>query len=215
MAALTRNRTSARDGLAGARAMVPWLIGVVPFGLVIGVSAAQADIPAAAGWLTGPLIFAGSAQVAVIDLLNGGAAAIVVIAAALTINSRLVLYSTTMAPHWQNTPRWWRALAAYLLIDPSFAVGVDGYDRYTDTERAHRYYLGGAATLWFAWMAAMTVGSIAGASLTDALHLDFVIPLFLIGEVAARVPGDAARRAAFVSMAVALVSLTAPFHLGP
>jgi predicted branched-subunit amino acid permease len=34
---------------AGARAMVPWLAGVTPFGLVIGVSAAQADIPTLAG----------------------------------------------------------------------------------------------------------------------------------------------------------------------
>jgi branched chain amino acid efflux pump len=33
----------------GARAMVPWLAGLIPFGLVIGVSAAQADIPALAG----------------------------------------------------------------------------------------------------------------------------------------------------------------------
>jgi hypothetical protein len=40
---------------AGARAMVPWLAGIVAFGLVIGVSAAQADVPALAGWLTGPL----------------------------------------------------------------------------------------------------------------------------------------------------------------
>ena len=41
---------------AGARAMVPWLAGIVPFGLVIGVSAAQADVPTLAGWLTAPLI---------------------------------------------------------------------------------------------------------------------------------------------------------------
>ena len=55
-------RADRRDIAAGARAMAPWLAGVVPFGLVIGVSAAQADIPTLAGWLTGPLIYAGSAQ---------------------------------------------------------------------------------------------------------------------------------------------------------
>ena len=50
--------------------MLPWLTGIVPFGLVIGVRAAQADIPTLAGWLTGPLLFGGSAQLAVIDLLD-------------------------------------------------------------------------------------------------------------------------------------------------
>ena len=58
--------------------MVPWLAGVVPFGLVIGVSAAQADIPALAGWLTGPLIYAGSSQVATIGMLDARAAPMVV-----------------------------------------------------------------------------------------------------------------------------------------
>ena len=40
--------------------MLPWLTGIVPFGLVIGVSAARADIPTLAGWLTGPLLFGGA-----------------------------------------------------------------------------------------------------------------------------------------------------------
>jgi predicted branched-subunit amino acid permease len=33
-------RADRRDVAAGARAMVPWLAGLIPFGLVIGVSAA-------------------------------------------------------------------------------------------------------------------------------------------------------------------------------
>ena len=98
--------------LAGARAMAPWLLGVAPFGLVIGVSAARADIPTLAGWLTGPLIFGGSAQVATIQLLDSGAAPAVAIVAGLAVNLRLVLYSATMARHWQGAPHWWQALAA-------------------------------------------------------------------------------------------------------
>ena len=58
-----------RDLATGARAMVPWAIGVAPFGLVIGVSAARADLPTRAGWLTGPVIYAGSAQLATIQML--------------------------------------------------------------------------------------------------------------------------------------------------
>ena len=58
---------------------------------MIGLSAAQADIPTLAGWLTGPLIYAGSAQVATIQMLDAGAAPIVVVVAALVINVRLLL----------------------------------------------------------------------------------------------------------------------------
>ena len=117
-----------RDFVSGMRAMVPWLIGTAPFGLVIGVSAAQADIPTLAGWLTGPVIFSGSAQVATIQMLDAGAAAYAVIITALVINLRLLLYSAAIARYWRGTPLWWRLLGGYLLVDPTFVVGTDRYD---------------------------------------------------------------------------------------
>ena len=41
--------------VAGARAMATWLPGMATYGLVVGVAAGKADVPALAGWLTGPL----------------------------------------------------------------------------------------------------------------------------------------------------------------
>ena len=206
-------RADRRDIAAGAGAMAPWLAGVVPFGLVIGVSAARADIPALAGWLTGPLIYAGSAQAAAIGMLNAGAAPIVVVAAALIINIRLIFYSATMARHWRGTPWWWRLVAAYLLIDPSFAVGLAGYGRLA-RGRGHAHYLGGAVLLWVSWLAAIGVGATVGAGLPGWLHLEFVMPLFLVGEVVPKLANPALRRAIFAAAAVALLALSAPLQLG-
>ena len=202
------------DAVAGGRAMVPWLFGVAPFGLVIGVSAAQADIPTLAGVLTGPVIFAGSAQVATIGLLDAGAAPLVVVGTALIINLRLVLYSAAMAAHWRGTPWWWRAGAAYVLVDPSFAVGAEGYRRLPERGRAHAYYLGGAAVLWVCWLAAIVVGAVAGAQLPGWLHLEFVIPLYLIGEVVPKLGSPAARRTVVTATVVAIAALAVPLHLG-
>jgi len=202
------------DFAAGARAMVPWLAGVTPFGLVIGVSAAQADIPTLAGWLTGPAIYAGSSQVAAIEMLDAGTAPIVVVITALVINLRLILYSGAIAAHWRGTPRWWRAVAAYLLVDPSFAVGIDRYQRPGDSTDAHRYYLGGAITLWIAWLLAIGAGATLGAQLPAALHLEFVIPLYLVGEIVPKLGDRATRRAALTAAAVAVVAISAPLHLG-
>ena len=206
-------RADRRDIAAGARAMVPWLAGVVPFGLVIGVSAAQADVPALAGWLTGPLIYAGSAQVAVIGMLDAGAAPVVVVAAALIINVRLIFYSATMARHWRGTPRWWRLVAAYLLIDPSLAVGLDGYRRLS-RRQAHAHYFGGAVLLWVSWLAAIGAGATMGAGLPAWLHLEFVMPLFLVGEAVPKLADTALRRAIFAAATVALLALSAPLQLG-
>lgn len=195
--------------------MAPWLIGVAPFGLVIGISAAQADAPTLAGWLTGPLVYAGSAQVATIQLHDGGAAPAIVIAAALAINLRLVLYSATMAQHWRGTPRWWQALAGYLLVDPSLAVGVDGYERATNRTNGHAHYLGGGALLWVAWLVAITLGATAGTALPAGLHLELIIPLFLVGEVVPRLSGATIRRAVTATVVLALAGAWMPLHLGP
>jgi predicted branched-subunit amino acid permease len=207
-----------RDGrhhlLAGARAMAPWLLGVAPFGLVIGVSAARADIPTLAGWLTGPLIFGGSAQVATIQLLDSGAAPAVAIVAGLAVNLRLVLYSATMARHWQGTPRWWQALAAALLIDPSLAVGADGYRRAATPRHGHLHYMGGAVALLATWLAAITVGATLGTALPDALQLELVIPLFLVGEIVPRLTDRATRRGVGVAVALGALGTWVPLHLG-
>jgi predicted branched-subunit amino acid permease len=202
-----------RDIAAGARAMAPWLAGVVPFGLVIGVSAAQSDVPTLAGWLTGPLIYTGSAQVATIGMLNAGAAPVVVVTAALIINIRLIFYSATMASHWRGTPWWWRLVAAYLIVDPSVAVGVNGYRRLS-RGRAHAYYLGGAVLLWVCWLAAIGAGATAGAGLPAWLHLEFVIPLYLVGQAIAKLADPAMCRAIFAAATVALLALSAPLQLG-
>jgi predicted branched-subunit amino acid permease len=203
-----------QDIIAGVRAMVPWLLGVAPYGLVIGVSAAQADIPTAAGWLTGPAIYSGSAQVATIELLDAGAAPLIVVATALAINARLILYSGTMAGHWRGTSMWWRALAAYLLVDPSFAVGTDRYQRPGDRAGAHAHYLAGAVALWITWLVAIAVGASVGAQVPAGLHLEFVIPLFLVGEVVVRLNTPAMRRASLTAVAVAVLAFSAPLHLG-
>jgi predicted branched-subunit amino acid permease len=207
--------TTAADLAGGARAMAPWLIGVAPFGLVIGVSAAHADVPLIAGWLSAPLIFSGSAQVATIGLLSTGAAPVVVVLAALAINLRLVLYSATMAAHWKGMPRWWQALAAYLLVDPTLAVGVAGYEMLDDRRRAHRHYLGGGIMLWVAWLAAVTLGATLGAGLPAGLRLELVVPLFLTGEVVHRLRDSATVQAAAVAAAAAVVTLSMPLHVGP
>lgn len=211
MISLTAHR---RDLAAGARAMLPWAAGVTPFGLVIGVSAARADLPTLAGWLTGPLIYAGSAQIATIEMLHAGASPAAVVIAALLINARLLFYSAAMAVHWRATPMWWRLLAGYLLVDPSFVVGVERYRQPGDRRRAHAHYLGAGLVLWVSWLTAIAVGALAGVRLPGWLHLEFLIPLYLVGQVVPRLASTATRRAAVTAAAVGAVALPAPMHLG-
>src|SRR6476646_7537981 len=63
-AAATSAAADRRAFLDGVGAMVPLLLGVAPFGLVIGVTVAELGLPRLAGWSLGWLVYAGSAQLA-------------------------------------------------------------------------------------------------------------------------------------------------------
>ncbi len=69
-------------------------------------------------------------------------------------------------------------------------------------------------TLWVTWLAAIAAGAWIGTGLPAWLHLEFVIPLFLIGEVAPKLAQAPQRRAALTAAAVAILALAAPMHLG-
>ena len=57
-------------------------------------------------------------------------------------------------------------------------------------------------------------GATAGAVLPAWLHLEFVMPLFLIGEAVPKLARPAHRRAILAAAAVALLALSAPLQLG-
>lgn len=203
-----------RTFLDGAMAMCPWLVGVVPYGIVIGVTIGASSITPAAGLASGTTIYSGSAQLAAIELLDKGAAPAIAIAAVLAINSRLVFYSGSIAPHWRGTSRSFRLLASYLLVDPSYAVGKS---RYLDHPgpRSHTFYLGAGVTLWIAWQSAIVTGLVVGAGLPPALQLEYAVPLFLVAEVVHQIKSRPALAAGLVGATVAVVGSSLPLHSGP
>ena len=209
-----RSHTRRDEAAAGARAMVPWLLGVAPYGLVIGVTAAQADIPTAAGWPTGLVIFSGSAQVATIELLDAGAASLVVVATALAINARAWSSTRGRLPvtgatrpaggaRWPPTCWWTRRSPWVSTATSAPAIAVER----TRTISAARSFSGSRG-----WRPSPSVPPLA--RLPAGLHLEFMIPLFLVGEVVVRLSTPAMWRTALTAVAVALVGYSAPFQLG-
>ena len=203
--------SGARVAVAGARSMLPLLAGVAPMGLVIGVAITNAGLPTGAGLATGWLIYAGSAQLAIIDLLGHGAPVGIAALTVLAINARLLLYASAMARHWRSTPWWWRALACYLLIDPSFIVGADGYRE----RRGHAYYLGAGVTLWLGWQVAIVVGLLVGSAVPSGLELDFVAILYLIAMCVLRLDDGPTRVGITAGAVTAAAGTVLPMHVGP
>lgn len=194
--------------------MLPILAGIVPFGLAVGVAAAGSSVGRVAGWATSWTIYAGSAQLAAIELLDAHAAPLVVLATVVAVNARLLLYGAAIAPHWREAPRWWRLLAAYLLVDPTFVVAADRYRCPATPEEKRRFYLGAALTLWLGWQLATAAGAVVGTSAPGASTLEMVVPLTLVGLLVAPTRSTAGRVAAAVGGATAVASQALPMGTG-
>ncbi len=200
--------------LDGSRAVWALLLGVIPFGLVFGVVAAESVVGPVLGYLTSIVIFAGAAQFATVGLLVEGASAAVIIATALVINSRHLMYSAALSPAFREFPAWARYALPYVLTDQAFAVSIVRYRDADDPGYRWRFFAGAALTLWVSWQAATLIGVVVGARLPEALGLTFAIPLVFLALLVLTVHTRPELVAAIVGGIVAVAAAGVPYNLG-
>ncbi len=85
----------------GARDMAGVSLGIAAWGLLTGVAMAKSGLPLPLALLMSLLVFAGSAQLAVLPLMTGGAPLWVVWATAFCVNLRFIVFSAG----WRPLPR--------------------------------------------------------------------------------------------------------------
>ena len=205
------SNTPFRDGVI---AVSPLMIGVIPFGLVFGVAAAASSVGGAIGWASSWIIFGGAAQIATIQLLDEGTTAVVVIATALIIQARHIMYGAAMAPHFREFPAAWRWGLPYLLTDQAFAVSIIRYETVTDPTYKRWFFLGAGITLWTVWQTTTGIGVLLGAQIPAAWSLEFTIPLVFLALLIPTLRTRPAVVAAAVGGTVALLGYSMPYNLG-
>src|SRR5581483_1684566 len=166
---------------AGARAVAPMLIGVVPFGLVVGATSVSHHLGTGAAMGLSTIVFAGASQLAVLQTLAGGGSAIVAAIAAWTINLRILLYSASLAPELPHESTARRLGAAYFLTDQAYAVSITRWKvEHSPAEGRLSFYMGAGVTLWVVWEIATLVGALVGSAVPSDVPLDFAIPLVFL-----------------------------------
>lgn len=193
----------------GVLAMLPLLVAYVPFALVIGSVVARHG-SALAGWSGSWLIYGGSAHVAAIQTLDE-AGPIAAILTGLLINTRLLVYSASLAGRWEGQPRWFRLAAAGLIIDPTWAAAERHADDGADLADQRRFFLAAGLTLGAGWSATIAAGAAFGTRL-DAVDLQIAIPLCLLSLIGTGL--RAADSRAVIGAAAATALLTSGWPSG-
>jgi len=214
-----REPGAARAFWLGARAEIPLLIGVFPFGMIYGILALEAGLSPAAAQAMSSIVFAGSAQFITTQLLSASAPSLVIVLTIALVNLRHALYSASIAPYTRHLTGAWKALLAYLLTDEAYAVTILNYQRLNGLSEekqksGHWYFLGAGLALWSIWQLSTAAGVFLGAVVPPTWSLEFTLPLTFIALVVPALKDRPTVAAAVCAGLVALLAYSLPYRIG-
>lgn len=196
--------------LQGVKHVAPLLVPVIPFGLALGVSIATSPtVGSASGMWSSLMVFAGSAQLVAVHMLDEGAGIWLVALTIWIINARHLMYSAALAPKVAGAPRWLRLVSSHVMTDQVFAVA----DRLS-SDRGSRYCVsfvfGGGLFSLALWNVLTAGGLILGDAIPTSWSFDFAIVLLFGGLMVLSITNRAGVVAAVVGGAAALVTAGLP-----
>jgi 4-azaleucine resistance transporter AzlC len=186
---------------------------VVPFGLIYGATALAAGVSPLMAQAMSIVVFAGSAQFVIVQLVASDVPYLVIAATALVVNMRHLLYSASIAPFLRRIARGRRRLLAYLLTDEAFAVSMIHFQQEPGEPAPGWYVAGAGLALWATWQLSTAAGIFLGATLPSWLPLDFALPLTFIALAIPTIRDQATVGAALTAGTVVLLARGLPFHL--
>lgn len=207
--------TRSGEWWAGVRALAPMLLGVAPFGVIYGVLAVNAGMPAWLACAMSAIVFGGASQMILTQLWAAGTPALIVAFTVAMVNLRHALYSATIAASMAPLPRRWKALIAYLLTDEAFAAMTRRLSDAGPRQRyRHWFYFGAGFALWASWQLSTLAGVLVGAQIPHDWPLDFFLPLTFIGIIVPNLKHRSQVAAALVATVLAVVCFAMPHKLG-
>jgi len=210
-----RARSIVRDPAfrVGVHAMGGVSLGIAAWALVTGVAMVKSGMTVSMALFMSFVVYAGSAQLAVLPLMIAGAPLWVVWFTAACVNLRFVILSSMWRTYFAHFTRRHRLAISYFSGDVIF---VAFFKRYPGGERSPEqlpFFWGAASTNWVVWQAF----SVAGIFLADQVPLSwglgFAGVLALLGVLYSMLTDRTTWTATGVAAAVAVAAFALPLKL--
>jgi predicted branched-subunit amino acid permease len=206
--------TPRSEFISGVKALLPILLGIVPFGMISGIAVVQTHIPPFSGFVMSLLVFSGAALIVALQLIASGAPALVVFFSALVINLRFMIYSASVAPFLNRLSVGRKSLLAYLLSDQAYAASIGHMSESPFPEVTWLHFLGSGLTMWLAWQISVGIGMFVGTRLPIAWSLEFTIPLTFLALAVPAIKDRFTTAAGIIAGVMAVLANGAPFKIG-
>ena len=198
---------------SGVHDYSPTLMAMFSWGLVTGVAMSKSvlTVPQALGMSL--LVYAGSSQLAILPLLAAKLPIWTVLLTAAMVNTRFIIFSAGLAPHFSYLPFWRRLLLGYfngdivylLFLKKSFANG------YVPGKEA--YFWGMSLVSWTFWQVSSIAGILLASVVPDNWGLELAGTLALVPLIVSAVMNRSTLAAVAVAGVVALVAIDLPYRL--
>lgn len=198
----------------GARAELPLLIGVFPFGMIYGALALKSGLSTIESQMMSSIVFAGSSQFVAAQLFQDAAPGLVIVLTIAVVNLRHMLYSASIAPYLHDLSLKWKVLLSYLLTDEAYAPTVIKYEKEGVTPFSHWFLFGAGLALWSTWQVSTALGIFLGTAIPEEWPLDFALPLTFIAMVVPVLKNRPMIAASLSAGIIALLAYSLPFKLG-
>ena len=154
----------------------PFMIPVVPFGLIFGILSIDIGFSPLATMGMSLIIFGGASQIILLQLFSGGASSFIIISSVGAVNSRHLLYGAVVSEHVSDLKLIWKIVISYFLIDQAFALSNEYFKKNKDRNK-YFHLVGGGVTCWIIWQSSTFLGIILGEAIPEKLGLSFAVPL--------------------------------------
>ena len=143
----------------GFYTILPFAMGGLPFGLVVGISAQAHGLSVIETFLMSGIVFAGSAQLLAFGAWTIPASSLAATLTAFVVNLRFVLMGPGLAPWLDGLrgARRWGTL--FFLIDPNWALALREIE---EKRRDAAFFVGTGVAFWIVWEASTIAGHVLG-----------------------------------------------------
>jgi predicted branched-subunit amino acid permease len=170
-------RAGAREGF---QVFLPLSVGLIPWALVTGMSMVSIGMTPLQAMGMNVIVFAGTAQLGTLPLIAAGAPLWLIVATALALNLRFLIFSAAIAQGFRGLGSGARWLSGHLLTDGVFATCVAKMMEVEDKDWRLGYYLAPSIWSWLLWQTFALVGVLAAGSIPKTWSLEFMATIALM-----------------------------------
>jgi predicted branched-subunit amino acid permease len=201
----------------GLREMAAVSPGLAAWGLMTGVAMVNSGMSVVEAVAMSLLVFAGSSQLASMPLIAAGAPAWVIVATAVCVNLRFVVFSAHMRAFLMHLPLRWRLFHGYLTADLSYVMFTKRFEHPATDEQGQQaelaYLSGGSVFNWVSWQSMSLLGIALAHSIPPQWGLGFAGILALVGVGCSLATSPLRRVSAGVAAMAAVAAFALPFRL--